>query len=420
MSDGPHRSLPMRNGWRKLAERAANTNFEPTEISEAIPVAIKDDWDAEGCDQTVRELRNILEDNRQGSLFGQEQEDRIDALKDVSAAGFPLRRMLIESITQAAEDGEDAANAVQAGVARAVAGLMTKVLGAGLVRVRLGTKSFDKPRDLNGRAMPFTTVPYEVSKGDFSFPETSARSRGFKFALLSGVAAYLANVRRVIVPESGQGALGPSLVTVGQSHDDFRNHPAFTNKVSQFLKALLGVSIEYEFPRLWYTKGQTLRAYVALPSSGDWKATRSCWQDNRHASVDGKRRQCGICAACMLRRLSVHAAGLEEDKETYVWDDLTANTFEAAAPSTLMRIEKVQKEYALAGTLHLDHLAWLKQSPLGEHVLATNASRLEKPLKISNSEARANLDNLLSQHRREWKSFVNSLGPTSFIRNWAE
>jgi hypothetical protein len=134
MSDGPHRSLPMRNGWRKLAERAANTNFEPTEISEAIPIAIKDDWDAEGCDQTVRELRNILE---------------------------------------------------------------------------------------------------------------------------------------------------------------------------------------------------------------------------------------------------------------------------------------------LAGTLHLDHLAWLKQSPLGEHVLATNASRLEKPLKISNSEARANLDNLLSQHRREWKSFVNSLGPTSFIRNWA-
>ncbi len=61
MSDGPHRSLPMRNGWRKLAERAANTNFEPTEISEAIPIAIKDDWDAEGCDQTVRELRDILE-----------------------------------------------------------------------------------------------------------------------------------------------------------------------------------------------------------------------------------------------------------------------------------------------------------------------------------------------------------------------
>jgi hypothetical protein len=109
------------NGWRKLAGRAANTNFEPTEISEAIPIAIEDDWDAEGCDQIVCELREILEDGRQGSLFGQEQEDRIDALKDVSAAGFPLRRVLIESITQAAEDGQDAANAMQAGVERALA-----------------------------------------------------------------------------------------------------------------------------------------------------------------------------------------------------------------------------------------------------------------------------------------------------------
>ncbi len=150
------------------------------------------------------------------------------------------------------------------------------------------------------------------------------------------------------------------------------------------------------------------------------EATRSCWQDNRHVSVEGKRRQCGICAACMLRRLSVHAAGLQEDKNTYVWADLAASSFEAAAPSTLARIEKVQKEYALAGTLQLDHLAWLKQSPLGEYVLKTNASRLEKPLKISNSEARANLDSLLSQHQKEWKSFVDSLGPRSFIRNWAE
>jgi hypothetical protein len=105
----------MRNGWRRLAQRAANTNFEPTEISEAIPIAIKDDWNAEGCDQTVRELRAILEDDRQGSLFGQERQDKLDALKDVSAAGFPL------SITQAAEDGQDGANAVQAGVERALA-----------------------------------------------------------------------------------------------------------------------------------------------------------------------------------------------------------------------------------------------------------------------------------------------------------
>jgi len=121
MSDGPHKSLPMRAGWRKVAERAANSNFDPSEISEGIPAAIGDDWSAEGCSQAVRELRSILENGRQGSLFGQEQEDKIDALKDVSAAGFPLRRMLIESITEAAEASQDAATAVQTGVERALA-----------------------------------------------------------------------------------------------------------------------------------------------------------------------------------------------------------------------------------------------------------------------------------------------------------
>ena len=93
--DGLSRLRSFRQGLsakltREGLRRVANTNFEPTEISEAIPIAIKDDWNAEGCDQTVRELRAILEDNRQGSLFGQEREDKIGALKDVSAAGFPF------------------------------------------------------------------------------------------------------------------------------------------------------------------------------------------------------------------------------------------------------------------------------------------------------------------------------------------
>jgi len=301
---------------------------------------------------------------------------------------------------------------------RAVAGLMSQELGARLVRVRLGTKATDRQKDDQGRVMPFTTVPYKVSSGALRFPEPSARSRGFKFAILSGIAAYLANVRRVIVPESGQGALGPSLVTVGQSHDDFRNHPVFTSQMSSFLRTLIGVTITYEFPRLWFTKGQTLQAYTALSGSRDWKTTRSCWQDNRHASVEGKRRQCGICAACMLRRLSVHAAGLEEDEGIYLWEDLGAESLDAAAPAGLKRIETAQRHYALAGTLHLDHLAWLKQSPLGASVIRANVLRLAESLKKPTAEVQNNLDSLLSQHQKEWKSFVTSLPPASFVRKW--
>jgi 7-cyano-7-deazaguanine synthase in queuosine biosynthesis len=301
---------------------------------------------------------------------------------------------------------------------RAVSGLMTAQLGAGLIRVRLGNKSFDRPRDTSGRALPFTTVPYKVS--GTTFPESSARTRGFKFALLSGMAAYLANVQRVIVPESGQGALGPTLVTVGQSYDDFRNHPAFTARMEEFLNALLGASVKFEFPRLWFTKGETLKAYTDLADRADWITTRSCWQDNRHASVGGQRRQCGICAACMLRRLSIHAAGLSEPEGTYVWDDLKARSFESGADRSVKKIEKVQREYAIAGTLHLDHLAGIKNSSIYAYGLKTSANLLGKALKISTSEVETNLDRLLAQHQKEWKAFMKYLGPDSFVHNWTE
>src|SRR5262249_3317859 len=154
--------------------------------------------------------------------------------------------------------------------------------------------------------------------------------------------------------ESGQGAIGPSLIPVGQAYEDYRNHPLFTRKMSAFLKALFGTDIRFEFPRLWHTKGETLRDHAAAYSKNDWAGTRSCWQDNRYVSVDNRRRQCGVCAACMLRRLSVYAAGLTEARETYIWEDLRVPSFECGAAKGFERIS-AQRHYAIAGTLHLDH-----------------------------------------------------------------
>jgi 7-cyano-7-deazaguanine synthase in queuosine biosynthesis len=296
---------------------------------------------------------------------------------------------------------------------RAVAGLMANELGDGLILVRLGKKTNDRPKKA-----PFTAIPYNVSRGDFGFPESTARSRGFKFAMLSGLAAYLAKAERIIVPESGQGALGPALVPVGQAYEDYRNHPLFTNRMAAFLIALLGKPLHFEFPRLWNTKGETLKAYVARTQASDWAATRSCWQDNRHASVEGHRRQCGICAACMLRRLSVHAAGLHEDRGTYVWDNLDANTFDSGAAAGLKKVEKVQREYAIAGTLHLDHLAGLRGSAVHAYGVKLNVRNLAKALSISVAETESKMDRLLGQHENEWGAYLNSLGPDSFVKGW--
>jgi 7-cyano-7-deazaguanine synthase in queuosine biosynthesis len=300
---------------------------------------------------------------------------------------------------------------------RAVAGLMAAKLGPKLVRVRLHSKGVARR---SGRREPFTSVPYNVCGDEHSFRESSARSRGFKFAVLSGIAAYLAKVDRVIIPESGQGALGPSLVPVGQAYADYRNHPLFTLRMENFLYALIRHKVAYEFPQIWHTKGETLALFVRECADGpSWTTTRSCWQQSRQVSVGGKRRQCGVCAACMLRRMSVHAAGLVEPDDTYVWEDLRAPRFEAGVALSFKKVTAALREYAIAGTLHLDHLAGLRHSPANTTALELSVFRLSRAFKTSGHDTSDRLHRMLGQHETEWRSFLCSLGASSFVSAWA-
>src|ERR1035441_4360769 len=281
------------------------------QIELRIPVHDPDRWNDTRVFQALHETLNFLTGDqwnvcfyRRGRAVNAPQQGRFDLPADLATV-IPF------------SDGLDSF---------AVGGLMSQQLGNKLIRVRLGSKRHRNQSAARPR-QPFTSVPYRVRPGARPFAESSARSRGFKFALISGLAAYLAKAHHVIVPESGQGALGPALVTVGQAYEDYRSHPSFTCRMEIFIKALLGHQVRYTFPQLWETKSETLRKFINQTENPSWSATWSCWQQNRHSSVNGKRRHCGICAACMLRRLSVHAAGLAEPAEAYVWENLGATSF---------------------------------------------------------------------------------------------
>lgn len=304
---------------------------------------------------------------------------------------------------------------------RCVAGLLGREMGDKLIRVRLGSKTCDG-QDLSRQRQPFTSVPYRVQADKRAFAESSARSRGFKFALISGLAAYLTKAGQVIVPESGQGALGPALITVGQGYEDYRSHPLFTERMEKFLEALLHHKVRFSFTQLWQTKAETLRKFTSeCKDSASWTSTWSCWQQTRQVSVDGKKRQCGICAACLLRRLSVHAAGLEEPKEAYVWENLSAADFESGAAALFPKnkITGALREYAIAGALHMDHLAQLSGSVAHGGMLGLSAFHLSRSLGLQEADVRSKQDRLLAQHKTEWGNFMGTLGRESFLRNWA-
>lgn len=294
---------------------------------------------------------------------------------------------------------------------RAVAGLVSAA-GRNPVRVRVGSKAAGRPA--RGEPVPFAVVPYNV-KAD---GETSARSRGFKFAVITGIAAYLANVDEILLPESGQGAFGPALVTATtQAYPDYRSHPLFTARMERFLAALLHRPVHYVFPRLWSTKGETLRDYAALPGGGDWRTTRSCWRNARHCSVDQELKQCGVCAACMLRRMSIHAAGLEDNESDYVCSDLRASAISDGVQAGFKRMGPAFEEYAIAGTQHLDHMADLalaaNRPVLRRHAVLTGRC-LDRPA----AEIEGQLVGLIERHAAEWQAFLDHQGPRSFLRQW--
>jgi len=111
----------MRDGWRKLAERAELSAFEPEQIADAIPTALENDWRDERCDDFVRQIESAIGGSDQASLFPLSLEASVEVLKRISGAGYPLRRLLLDTITQAVEDGYSTTEAVANGVARALA-----------------------------------------------------------------------------------------------------------------------------------------------------------------------------------------------------------------------------------------------------------------------------------------------------------
>lgn len=298
---------------------------------------------------------------------------------------------------------------------RAVAGILSKSLGDRLVRVHIGPKYCD---GLRGKREPFAIVPYDVCCKTRN-REPSSRSRGFKFALISCIAAYLADAEEIIIPESGQGAIGPVLINVGHVYPDYRNHPLFAGRMAKFINALLGGQVRFLFPRIWSTKGETLREFVSLSEGSDWETSRSCWRGNNWSSVNGKLRQCGICAACMLRRVSVHAAGLVEKPDTYIITDMNAETFDEAIDKNFDRECRAFREYAIGGILHMDHLADMAEADASQDV-KRHAASIAPALDLSRDDAAKKLTSLLRRHAEEWQNYLNSLGSHSFVKQWVQ
>lgn len=105
MSDGPHRSLPMRRGWKRVAESADNHAFGTDEIRDAILPALEEDCRGEISPEFFSSLRRVCAD-QEASLFKNDVAPSLEALRNAAGAG--LARVVLNYALQQAARGNSA------------------------------------------------------------------------------------------------------------------------------------------------------------------------------------------------------------------------------------------------------------------------------------------------------------------------
>lgn len=118
MSDGPHRSLRMRPGWKKVAEFADRRAFSSEEVNGATAAAYSADWRDDVPHAVATSISEIL-CRQQDSLFRGDKVMQLEGLRRL-AAGHGLGQLVIDCAVQQAINGGSSANAPVEAVAQAL------------------------------------------------------------------------------------------------------------------------------------------------------------------------------------------------------------------------------------------------------------------------------------------------------------
>ena len=259
------------------------------------------------------------------------------------------------------------------------------------------------------------SVPVAACFHEPHHTEPSFRTRPFVYDLLAAYGATMAEPARVVIPENGQGSLGGSLAPLGAEAPHRSCHPGFTVRLRSLVEALTGTRVEFAHPALFLTKGQVLKKLSENnPETSVWLGKhRSCSYDARHSSVGKFRMHCGVCGNCILRRVSLFWAGIE-DSTSYRASNISSKTFDNMFSNTMPKEIKAYKDVAMNGIRAMQRMADLATQPESPRISAEVAG-LARYLQRPNQDVRSRMHTFLEQHRLEWNAFLSSCGKESWV-----
>lgn len=179
--------------------------------------------------------------------------------------------------------------------------------------------------------------------------EKTQRSRGFLYTLLGSILAHLSSRSKLHLFENGIGALNLPMVDSQIGTDNTRaTNPITLLKISKLLSFVFDKPFEIENKALWLTKGEMCKVLIDTPLKDKVSDTVSC--DGSFSRRVRRKRQCGLCTSCLLRRQSLTAAGLADNDfaDDYQFDIFKASSIESAG--RLFAYKAMQKQIHKIGT----------------------------------------------------------------------
>jgi hypothetical protein len=228
------------------------------------------------------------------------------------------------------------------------------------------------------------------------------RTRSFVFQALGAIAAHAAGSEVLYQCENGIASLCLPLVVGSFSWQTARGvHPRVLKEMSEFLSLVFGAPFRIANPCLLLTKA---RMCAAIPAAGLEPAIGDTVSCDRFPQRVAGHPACGKCGPCILRRLSLHASGLESFDRTdlYRYDVTAAMTTvpekgRIALAAMLGQQERIR--YCLAAPQ-----PWLALIEVYPELEATKRY-ISKATGKNETLAQHDICSMLASYLQEWASF---------------
>jgi 7-cyano-7-deazaguanine synthase in queuosine biosynthesis len=165
----------------------------------------------------------------------------------------------------------------------------------------------------------------------FENKESSHRARSFMFLSYAAVAAATRELSDIYICENGVLSLNVPISDARKGTRSTRHaHPLFLYYLNQFINALYDQTFSVQNPFQFWTKGREVKLLQKTGLYPLIKDTVTCWGYPNQTLKYPNSNHCGYCIPCIVRRVSVKAAGLAAYDDQYVVDvfDLNGNSKE--------------------------------------------------------------------------------------------